>query len=196
MDRVRYVLAVMVVAMIPPAIVWWYVIHPFVDFWRRLGVRTTMWAVGASAMVLMAGLILLRDRLLGADLGTSLPLAVAGLILIVVAMVMGLKRRRFLTQRILAGIPEIQSDDPGTLITEGPYAVIRHPRYVEVLVGILGYALVANFVGAYVVTALSVPALHLVVVLEERELTQRFGAAFEAYRTRVPRYIPRPRSRR
>ena len=53
------------------------------------------------------------------------------------------------------------------------------------------YALAANYVGGYVVAVLTIPALHLVVLLGERELSERFGAAYDEYRARVPRYIPR-----
>jgi len=187
------VLAVLVVATVPPGIVWWYVVHPFVGFWRRLGPRVTLWVVGITMVALMAVLGVARAWLVGADLGTNWVLAALGVACLAIAIAVGIKRRRYLTKRILAGIPELARDEPGTLLTEGPYAVIRHPRYVEVLVGVLGYALVANYVGGYVLVALSVPALHLVVVLEERELAARFGTAYEAYRARVPRYIPRRR---
>jgi protein-S-isoprenylcysteine O-methyltransferase Ste14 len=35
------------------------------------------------------------------------------------------------------------------------------------------------------------PAIHLVVLLEEPELRERFGAEYEEYCGRVPRYIPK-----
>ena len=194
MDRIRYVLAVLLVATIPPAIIWWYIIHPFVGFWRRLGPRVTNWIVGVSMVALMVVLGLGRRWLVGADLGTNWILVGLGLACFSVAIFIGLKRKRFLTTRILAGVPELDKDNPGTLLSEGPYAVIRHPRYVEVLVGVLGYALAANHVGGYVVALLSAPALHLVVVMEERELAVRFGAAYEEYCARVPRYVPRRRT--
>ncbi|GMV07975.1 MAG: hypothetical protein AMXMBFR53_42500 [Gemmatimonadota bacterium] len=54
-----------------------------------------------------------------------------------------------------------------------------------------GFAAFANHTGAWVTAVLTLPALHAVVLLEERELAQRFGAAWDAYRTRVPRWIPR-----
>ena len=191
MDRIRYVLAVLIVATIPPAVIWWYVVHPFVDFWRRLGPRITNSIVGIGMVSLMVALGMARHRLVGADLGTKPPLIVLGVALFAVAIYIGLKRRRYLTNKILMGVPELDPENPGALLTEGPYAIIRHPRYVEVFVGVLGYALVANHVGGYVVTVLILPALHLVVLLEERELAQRFGADYEAYRARVPRYLPR-----
>ena len=92
---------------------------------------------------------------------------------------------------VLAGLPELSPDKrPGRLLTDGIYGRIRHPRYVEVLLFTVAYAFFANYVGTYVTAALTVPALCLTVILEERERRDRFGAEFEAYSRRVPRFIP------
>lgn len=56
-----------------------------------------------------------------------------------------------------------------------------------------GYALIASFVGLYVGFLLTVPALILIIVLEERELEERFGDAWRDYASRVPRFVPKPR---
>ena len=53
----------------------------------------------------------------------------------------------------------------------------------------------ANYSGAWALYALMFPAIHLVVLLEERELGERFGAEYEDYRRRVPRYLPWGQSR-
>ena len=100
-------------------------------------------------------------------------------------------RRKQLTNRILAGVPELEKDGGGVLLTEGIYGRVRHPRYVEVWVGTLAYAAFANYVGSWIVWLLTAPILHLVVLLEERELRDRFGAEYEAYEKRVPRYVPK-----
>jgi protein-S-isoprenylcysteine O-methyltransferase Ste14 len=193
MDTLRHIVAVVVVISLPPAIFYWVVIHPFAAFWRRVGGH---WGIAAASVVLvgmMAGLFFVRGALLGPDLGTHLGTTVSGVVFLTVAIVMAVKRKRHLTFRILAGVPEVSSADPGKLLTEGPYSLIRHPRYVEVFVGTLGYALIANYVGGYVVTAACIPALLGLVVMEERELRDRFGQAYADYSARVPRFIPRRR---
>ena len=85
---------------------------------------------------------------------------------------------------------EIAGRAESTLLTQGPYAVIRHPRYVEVLLATFAYAFFANYVGVYAVALATIPALHLVVILEERELADRFGSEWVEYAQRVPRYVP------
>ena len=42
MDRVRYYLALLILALVPPTILFWFSIHPFIRFWRRLGTRLTL----------------------------------------------------------------------------------------------------------------------------------------------------------
>ena len=79
----------------------------------------------------------------------------------------------------------------GQLLTEGPYAIVRHPRYIEFALGSFGYAAIANYLGAWIVALLAPPLLHLVVLMEERELTQRFGDEYRESVARVPRYLPR-----
>ncbi len=190
MGLIRYVVGVLLVVSMPPAILWWIVVHPFVAFWRRLGARPAVGVVSALMAALALGLVPVRDALLGQDLGTSWPMVAVAAVLMAGAGLLAARRKRHLKFRILAGMPELEGD-AGTLLTEGPYAVIRHPRYVEVAAAALAYACFANYAGAYVVAALTLPLLHLIVVLEERELARRFGTAWEEYRSRVPRYFPR-----
>lgn len=192
MDTARYVVAVLVVTWLPPALVWWLVVHPFVDFWRRIGPRLTLWFLGTLTTVAIVGLTLVRGRLVGPDLGTHAPVVLLALVLFVASAAIARVRRRQLTMRILAGVPEL-SDDPSDsqLLDQGLYAHIRHPRYVEIALGTLAWAAFSNFGGAWVVGLMTIPAIHLIVILEERELVDRFGDEYRAYAKRVPRYVPR-----
>jgi len=192
MDTIRYYFAVILVAWLPPAVVWWYIVHPFVGFWRRFGARRALVANIVIALATGAGLWFLRRPLVGRDLGTHWALVVLGIAFAAIAIVMGWFRRKQLPTKVLSGLPELQADGKGgRLLTEGPYAHVRHPRYLEVVAGVFGYAALANYTGGWVIAVALLPALHLVVLLEERELHRRFGAEYEAYRARVPRYVPR-----
>lgn len=196
MDTARYVVGVLLVVGIPPALAWWFVVHPFVSFWRRVGARRAITIVAVTAIAGVVGLFVIRDTLLMTDLGTHAPLVVLAAILLAVTAWIAILRKRHLTFRILVGLPELKDDDePGELVDQGIYAHIRHPRYVEVVLGTWAYALFANYLGAYLVAASAVPSIHLIVVLEERELVERFGARYEEYRARVPRYVPALRRR-
>ncbi len=191
MDDVRYFFALVLLLFMPPAVGLWYVIHPLARYWRRLG---PVWTYVVLLPPVFAGIYavyLARGRLVGADLGFSWLATVAALVLAAAGIRIALARKRHLTHRILTGVPELSGTNPGVLLTNGIYGRIRHPRYVEIACIVLAYALFANHVGGYVVAVLTFPALFLVVILEERELRDRFGTAYEDYCRNVPRFIPR-----
>jgi len=193
MNTFRYILGVLLVVGLPPGVAWWFVVHPFVGFWRKAGARGTMAVMILFFAVSVVGLALIRDSLLGSDLGLHWPLFALGVVLAGVAAFIGVKRKKYLTMRILAGVPEVETDPEkrGKLLQEGPYALIRHPRYVEIVCATFAYAAIANYAGCWILAILTIPVIHLLVILEERELQDRFGDDYRDYASRVPRYLPK-----
>jgi protein-S-isoprenylcysteine O-methyltransferase Ste14 len=193
MNTARYLVAVLMLVTTPIAVGLWYVIHPFARYWRRIGPGWTYGILAVPAFLAGRALWVARDALLGPDLGTR-PVLLAVIVPSPIAgAAIARSRRRQLTQRTLTGIPELSSRDKGRLVTEGIYARVRNPRYLEFLVFVLAYVAFANHLGTWVLYALMFPVLHGVVLLEERELRDRFGAEYEEYCRRVPRYVPRRR---
>ncbi|MEK7403614.1 MAG: isoprenylcysteine carboxylmethyltransferase family protein [Acidobacteriota bacterium] len=192
MDRVRYYLALLLVVFTPPAILFWFSIHPFIRFWRRVGPRLTL-AIHYALLLLMAGgLYLVRKPLLTAEFGTSPFLIALAVPVYVLVVALRFKLGKHLRARILTGLPELAPEKyERRLLTEGIYSRIRHPRYVQVFLALLAYAMAANYLAGYVLLALSALWILLLVRIEEKELRDRFGAEYEAYCARVPRFIPR-----
>jgi len=189
---VRRFIAVMLAISLPPAILYWFIIHPFIGFWRRMGLTVTYVFLMVFYLGSMVGLYLVRDTLLGRDLGTSVPLMVLAAPLMAVAIVISRKRRKYLTFARLAGVPEIAPEKHGIgLLREGIYSRMRHPRYVEFSLALVAWALFANFVGLYWMVGVTLVLLYLIVLMEERELRERFGQEYVEYSARVPRFIPR-----
>lgn len=189
---VRRFIAVMLAISLPPAILYWFIIHPFIGFWRRRGLTVTYVFLTVFYLGSMAGLYLMRDTLLGRDLGTSVPLMVAAVPLMAVATVISRKRRKHLTFRRLAGVPEVAPEKHGIgLLQEGIYGRMRHPRYVEFSLALVAWSLFSNYAGLYLMTAVTLVLLYLIVILEERELRERYGQEYVDYSARVPRFIPR-----
>jgi len=192
LNTARYVLALLLVMSLPPAILLWVVIHPLAGFWRRIGPTWTYVALSPFVVVSALAVFLARHTLLAVDLGMHYWLLIPTALCIGAGGWIAWHRRRQLTQKILAGVPELSRDLSGSkLLTEGAYAIIRHPRYVEVVLWSAGYAFFANHLASYIFTLLSIPALYVVVLLEERELRTRFGQEYEEYARRVPRFVPR-----
>ena len=192
MDLIRYWVAVLLLVAIPAAILYWLLIHPFARFWRRLGTVRAYSAVCAVLLVVMKALFLGRDRILVGQWGTSRLLVALGIICLAGSAWLQRLLIRDLPIRVLVGIPELSAGpEKGTLITTGIYGKIRHPRYLQMDLALLGYALIANYPAVYLLYALWLVGIRLVVVLEERELEARFGEEYRRYRERVPRFIPR-----
>jgi protein-S-isoprenylcysteine O-methyltransferase Ste14 len=64
-------------------------------------------------------------------------------------------------------------------------------RYVGAALGYLASVFFANYLILYAALPVFLVLLHLIVVLEERELEERFGEEYRVYRASVPRYLPR-----
>jgi protein-S-isoprenylcysteine O-methyltransferase Ste14 len=193
MDAVRHVLGVVGIATYPPALLFWFVIHPWARWWRRLGPAGT-YLIMVPVLVFVGGLLFrVRGPLLGADLGTNWTLVGVALAFLAVSVSLEPMYRGQLSVTTLIGIPELlrTSRRSDTLLTEGVYRVVRHPRYLSVAIGLIGYALIANYVGLYVVALAAFPTLYAIAILEERELVDRFGEVYRAYQREVPRFIPR-----
>lgn len=196
MNAVRYYFALLLVVALPPALLFWFIVHPFARYWRRIGPGWTHTIVWPLLVVLMGGLFRARDTLLAVEFGRSAILMIAGLVVLVFAGWLRLKLSAQMTVCIQMGFPELDPEgQPGKLLTEGAYAVVRHPRYVQMLIAIWGWALFCNYLAVYMVFLLAVPALYLIALIEERELRARFGRNYDEYARRVPRFLPRLSSR-
>jgi protein-S-isoprenylcysteine O-methyltransferase Ste14 len=191
-DRVRYALAVLCVITLPPGVLFWFVIHPWARWWRRLGpVRTYLIVLPG---VLALGVLLLRIRvwLVGADLGMNWSLIVIGVVLYGVSTWIALQHWRHLSIATMIGIPEVsptgQRNDK--LLKEGIYRVVRHPRYLSAGIAVIAVALFVDYLGVYLLILLLCPVGYVMLVLEERELLDRFGEEYRQYQREVPQLLP------
>ena len=77
-----------------------------------------------------------------------------------------------------------------TLAKSGPYARIRHPQYVAFVLILLGFLLQ----WPTLLTLLMFPILLVMygrlATTEEVEMRKRFGAEYDAYAARTPRFFP------
>jgi len=192
MDTARYVIAVLTVVTVPPAIFYWIIGHPLAAFWRRVGPLVTYSVLLGTMALGCWGIWLLRDPIFAIEFGTNWALVWAAAVAYVAAFAVQFRIRRQLTFKVLIGLPEFAPDrSPGNLMTTGLYARVRHPRYVAVILGVLAAAMFANYLAGYVCLVLSWLGILLVVRLEERELLERFGEPYARYRESVPAFVPR-----
>jgi protein-S-isoprenylcysteine O-methyltransferase Ste14 len=94
----------------------------------------------------------------------------------------------FVLGRRFSGLVAIQ---PGhTLVTSGIYGSIRHPSYLGLLIGALGWGLAFRSLVGVLLVVLTVPVILARIRAEEALLHTQFGAEYDAYRARTARLIP------
>ncbi|HVN82418.1 MAG TPA: isoprenylcysteine carboxylmethyltransferase family protein [Terriglobia bacterium] len=87
-----------------------------------------------------------------------------------------------------SGLVAIQPEH--TLVTDGVYGIIRHPSYLGLLVGSLGWGLAFRSGAGVLLTVLMLPPLLARIHAEERLLQSQFGEEYNTYRARTWRLIP------
>lgn len=79
-----------------------------------------------------------------------------------------------------------------TLATTGPYGVTRNPLYLGSAFLAAGFVVAGHsWIAAAIVTAYFAVFYYAVMRSEERDVRERFGAAFDEYARRVPLFFPR-----
>lgn len=191
MDTFRYIVALLLVLVVPAAFVYWFLLHTLLPAWRRLGVPAAMAILWLSFFATAVLVSFWRGALLWEDYGFNPLCTSVGVICLAAAFVFRLQIERFFPWRSQMGLPEIDPVRHGQkLVTEGPYAHTRNPRYAQMFLAFVGWAFLANYAGGYLSVLLWVPLAAVIVALEERELSRRFGVEYDNYRERVGRFWP------
>ncbi|MGO2152168.1 MAG: methyltransferase family protein [Microbacterium gubbeenense] len=152
----------------------------------------------AAQLVIFWGLFLAAFPLVIAwfeqrwDVALSLPVAVrvSGIALLVLASALGLWSAA--TMASLGDGTPLPSASARRLVVAGPYVFVRNPMAVA---GIVQGVAVGLVLGSWLVVAWalcgSVVWNSIIRPIEERDLEDRFGDAFRAYRDRVSCWVPR-----
>jgi len=77
-----------------------------------------------------------------------------------------------------------------TLITSGPYRLVRHPIYTGLLLAFVGFALARGDWRGVLAVSIAFCALWRKLRIEERWMREQFGGAYEEYSGRVAALIP------
>jgi len=79
-----------------------------------------------------------------------------------------------------------------SLVTDGPYSIVRNPLYSLSIIGAVGVgAQLGSFTLAIATGAVAYFVFLLVILKEEQVLAERFGATYAEYMARVPRLFPK-----
>jgi protein-S-isoprenylcysteine O-methyltransferase Ste14 len=170
-----------------PIPLYWFVMHPQIDFWRLHR------SAGYASALLLAWvpvtifLVAYRHELF---LRAWPPVsnALAGLALLSCEGWIFWRVKRDLGASRLVGQTELSGG--GEVVRQGIYAHIRHPRYVGSFLAIVGACLIAGTRLMWDVATMWTGCTLLAISLEEREMRTRCGAAYEEYCRQVPPFVP------
>lgn len=161
------------------------------------GTRTvTLALVGAPLFLCLIPLLVvgigprLDGRLGLPRLPSGIPIRVAGGVLALTGFGLGLWS---VAEQVTRGrgtpLPVMPTQQ---LLTQPPFCYCRNPMTLGTILAYLGLALArATFAGAALVAALSAGLVVYLKGIEERELAERFGEAYLAYKRDTPFLIPR-----
>lgn len=87
--------------------------------------------------------------------------------------------------------PHIEIRKNHKLIKNGPYAYIRHPYYVSVILEILGIPLIPNsYYTFWLALFVYIPLLFIRIWFEEKVMTVTFGENYSNYKREVSGFLP------
>jgi protein-S-isoprenylcysteine O-methyltransferase Ste14 len=87
--------------------------------------------------------------------------------------------------------PTVQLQRDHTLITAGPYSVIRHPSYLGALLAFVGIAIFLNsFAGTIFTIVAMMIAYTIRIKAEEKALMTLFGSVYTSYQKETKKLIP------
>ena len=169
----------------------WFVFHPAIAFWRRVGNRA-FWVALPVWLIFATGIVLLRHQLLAARIERNGLTWFAGALLFAAAQWLDSQTRQTFGWRRLAGLTEINPQHRLCgVVRSGVYGRVRHPRYLLYMLMILSMAFLTGAVAIFLLAILNVLLYQILAPLEERELLEQYGLQYETYRRSVPRFVPR-----
>ena len=180
-------LAAVVLFLQLPIPLYWFVVHPQVNFWRRHARLVYVVGLSCSWLPVTVAMIVFHRKLFRSDWPPAGALAI-GLALIVFEAWIFWRVHRDLGTARLVGKTELSGG--GEIERGGIYSRIRHPRYTASFLAILGACFLAGTPAMWMVAAAWLVLMLVAISFEEQEMGARFGAEYADYCKRVPRFLP------
>ncbi|MGC2062851.1 MAG: isoprenylcysteine carboxylmethyltransferase family protein [Thermodesulfovibrionales bacterium] len=183
-------LALAVVIIWPVIPLFWIPVHGFSKVFRKLGLLTYFVPV-VTWTPLAVFLFSQREFILRYKTGFPPLVVFFGVVLLFLGSALQVWTARLLSLKGLMGMPEVSAKVESRFVTTGPYRVVRHPTYLAHTLMFSGLFLISGVIAMGFVTLLDLLLINFVVIpLEDRELSARFGPAYDEYRRKVAGFFP------
>ncbi len=172
----------------------WLVVHPFADRWRKLGRRTYLFILPVWGGFIAIAFLLMWLFRFAHFYVNGLAWAPAGMCFLLGFSIYWAAFKSFPHTQV-SGLAELEPDrHRQQLITTGIRSRVRHPIYLGHLCEILGWCMGTGLIALYMLAAFTIITGGVMIRTEDRELEARFGAAYREYRKRVPAVLFRLQS--
>lgn len=184
-------LALITIIVWPVVPLFWIPVHGLSKVFKRLGLLTYIMPV--ITWLPLAYLIYLnRASLLQFKIEFPIALNIVGILLLIIGTLLHVWTGLLLGLWGLIGLPEISTKIRGRLVTEGPFSVVRHPTYLAHTLMFSGIFFITEVIAVGIITLLDFIIVNILIIpLEEKELSIRFGEDYEVYKRNIPRFFPR-----
>jgi protein-S-isoprenylcysteine O-methyltransferase Ste14 len=185
-ENLNNILAILTIIFWPAIPLFWIPVHLTTNFFRKPGpfsyfLSGTLW-IPVAYLLYHQQAFFLAHRV-----SFPYPVNLFGLILVCTGTILHLWTIRLLGIGII-GIPQVFSRIRNTLVTSGPFAVVRHPTYFAHTLMFSGIFFLTGVYAVAIITAIDFVTVNTIIIpLEEIGLTERFGGDYERYRAKVPR---------
>ncbi len=172
---------------------YWFLFHPAIRFWRRVGNRS-FWLALPVWLTFAVVIIAARHEILAPRIKRSALTWAIGSVLFVVANWLDSQTRHTFGWKRLVGLAELHPEHRlSGVVRTGVYGLVRHPRYLLYMVMIACMAFLTGARPIFLLAILNILMYQVLAPLEERELLDQYGPQYEEYRRSVPRFLPRLR---
>jgi protein-S-isoprenylcysteine O-methyltransferase Ste14 len=190
MIRVLYLLAWLACVVYSTIPAFWFMIHPFAEYWRArrrnpylilVPAWIGLWAVVAGITLPWRLTVLYHTQLLW----------IPAVALLAVGIWLYTQSGKNFSREQLGGFPEVRGHHEQRLITEGIRARVRHPVYLAHLCEMTAWSIGSGLAVSWGLTAFAMVTGAVMIWMEDRELEERFGSDYRGYRSRVPALFPK-----
>ncbi|MBI4473393.1 MAG: isoprenylcysteine carboxylmethyltransferase family protein [Acidobacteria bacterium] len=179
------------VVVYPSVLIFWLIIHSNIDRWRSLG-RRSYWIAATGLPVFGGSVLLFRERIFSIQWQPGLVFQAIGAIAFIASLTIGYIAGQMIPTRTLVGLAELEPHKATQpLLQRGIYARTRNPIYLAHWLLILSMAALTGYAANWLLFVVDCAILPFMIRAEQKELRMRYGAEFEDYARRVPRFFPK-----